>query len=135
MAGLSPPPPPTPTTSHFQGRAAPARRDNGLRVNVGSFPCLNVCRHLVKCLRPSFQRTIPPHRCVCLSRQSQIRRGCSLFKSQECKTGAAGKVGANSTGPRNPVLLLSHPLSRKRPDLSQREGEVKRLVGVLSTFK
>lgn len=67
-------------------------RDNGSASTVGSFTCLNVCRHLVKCPRPSFQRTIPP-RCVCLSRQSQIRgRLPPFFKSQECKTEAGGNA-------------------------------------------
>lgn len=72
----SPPsaPPHTSTASHFQRRVAPAETMAG-ELTVGSFPCLNVCRHLVKCLRPTFQRTTPPHHRACLSRQSQIRRG------------------------------------------------------------
>lgn len=75
---LSPPLPPRPKP--LSGKSSPSR-DNDSALTVGTFARLNVYRHLVKCPRPSFQRTIPPHR-VCLSRQSQIRGGLSpLFKS------------------------------------------------------
>lgn len=75
-----PPPLPTITLPATSREEWPHQRQWDYELAVGSFLCLNVCRHLVKCLRPRFQRTTPLHHRACLSRQSQIRRGLPSFQ-------------------------------------------------------
>lgn len=127
----------TPHPKPLSGKSSPST-DNDSALTVGTFARLNVCRHLVKCPRPSFQRTIPP-RCVCLSRQSQIRRGLPPFsKSQECKTEARGNAvggwGKFRWNREYLSLSLSTSTLPSKNILTYREWETRALGGLFIYF-